>query len=41
LSLIRGKYDFSWHESFRRINKGSKYGLPKSERFHENNSDEN
>jgi len=32
LSLIRGKFDFSWKEDIDRINKKSKYGIP-SRRF--------
>lgn len=27
--LIRGKYDFSWQERFTRVNRRSKFGVPK------------
>jgi len=27
--LIRGKFDFSWHEKFKRMHARSKYGIPR------------
>jgi len=32
-SLIRGKFDFSWRETFDRVNKTSRYGIPKYRNF--------